>query len=102
MWKWIEVNELSGGQYSADMTISQQINFIEKWEKEEGVIIFFITEKQQKVTLNFSLDSNKIIYTMEHQNIYWTKQAILNSRWENGTLSVINQTKIMIKKGSYL
>ena len=65
----MEVNELSGGQYSADMTISQQINFIEKWEKEDGVIIFFITEKQQKVTLNFSLDSVNVIKLYIQWNI---------------------------------
>ena len=38
------------------------------------------------------LDKN----TVEKYQIYWIKKAILNMWQENGTLSVINQTQIMI------
>ena len=39
------------------MTIPQQIHFIRKLEEDDSAAIFFITEKQQKTILNFSLDS---------------------------------------------
>ena len=38
-------------------TIPQQINFIGKLEEDEGAIMLFIAEKQQKTILNLSLDS---------------------------------------------
>ena len=41
----------------ANMTIPQQIHFIRKLEEDDSAAIFFITEKQQKTILNFSLDS---------------------------------------------
>ena len=34
----------------------QQINFLGKLEKDDGVTMFFIVEKQQKNILNFLLD----------------------------------------------
>ena len=37
--------------------IPQQINFTGKLEKDDGVTMIFITEKQQKIIPNFSLDS---------------------------------------------
>ena len=37
--------------------IPQQINFTGKLEKDDGVTMIFIAEKQQKAILNFSLDS---------------------------------------------
>ena len=37
--------------------IPQQINFTGKLEEDDGAVIFFIAEKQQKTILNFSLDS---------------------------------------------
>ena len=39
----------------------EQINFIGKLEEDNGAIKFFIAEKQQKIILNFSLDSLIII-----------------------------------------
>ena len=38
-------------------SIPQQINFVGKLEEDNGATMFFITEKQHKNTLNFSLDS---------------------------------------------
>ena len=38
-------------------TIPQQINFVGKLKEHNGATMFFITEKQQKTILNFSLDS---------------------------------------------
>ena len=38
-------------------TISQQINFVEKSEKDNGTTMFFTAEKQQETILNFSLDT---------------------------------------------
>ena len=38
-------------------SIPQQINFTGKLEKDDGVTMIFITEKQQKIIPNFSLDS---------------------------------------------
>ena len=38
-------------------SIPQQINFTGKSEEDHGAIMFFIAEKQQKIILNFSLDS---------------------------------------------
>ena len=37
--------------------IPQQIHFPRKLEKDYGVVMFFIAEKQQKSMLNISLDS---------------------------------------------
>ena len=37
--------------------IPQQINFTEKFEEDDGAIMLFIAEKQQKAILNFSLNS---------------------------------------------
>ena len=41
----------------ANTNILQQINFTGKLEEDDGSIMFFITDKQQKTILNFSLDS---------------------------------------------
>ena len=41
----------------ANTNILQQINFTGKLEENDGSIMFFITDKQQKTILNFSLDS---------------------------------------------
>ena len=38
-------------------SIPQQINFVEKLEEDDGATTIFIAEKQQKIILNFSLDS---------------------------------------------
>ena len=38
-------------------SIPQQINFVGKLEEDDSATMFFITEKQQKAILNFSLDS---------------------------------------------
>ena len=40
-----------------NMNIPQQINFTGKLEEDDGAVMFFIAEKQQKTILNFSLDS---------------------------------------------
>ena len=37
-------------------SIFPQINFVRKWEKNNGATMFFIDKKQQKTVLNFSLD----------------------------------------------
>ena len=44
-----------------NMIIPQQINFVGKLEEDDGATMFFIIEKQQKATLNFSLDSLIVI-----------------------------------------
>ena len=41
----------------ANTSIPQKINFTGKLEKDDGATMFFITVKQQKTILNFSLDS---------------------------------------------
>ena len=38
------------------MSIPQQINFIENLEEDDSGTMFFISEKQQKAILDFSLD----------------------------------------------
>ena len=38
-------------------SIPQQINFTGKLEEDDGTAMFFVSEKQQKTILNFSLDS---------------------------------------------
>ena len=48
-----------------NMIIPQQINFVGKLEEHYGVTIFFVSEKQQKTILNFSLDS--LIVTEEYK-----------------------------------
>ena len=37
--------------------IPQQINFTEKFEEDDGAVMLFIAEKQQKAILNFSINS---------------------------------------------
>ena len=41
----------------ANTNIAQQINFTGRLEEDDGATIFFISEKQQKTIVNFSLDS---------------------------------------------
>ena len=43
-----------------NISIPQQINFTGKLEEGNGPKTFFIAEKQQKIILNFSLDSLKL------------------------------------------
>ena len=40
-----------------NMNIPQQINFRRKLEEDDGAVMLFIAEKQQRTILNFSLDS---------------------------------------------
>ena len=40
-----------------NISIAQQINFLGKLEEDDGATIFFVSEKQQKAILIFSLDS---------------------------------------------
>ena len=40
-----------------NISITQQTNFVGKLEKYDGATMFFVSEKQQKTILNFSLDS---------------------------------------------
>ena len=44
-------------QDKKNASILQQINFVGKLEEDDSATMFFITEKQQKAILNFSLDS---------------------------------------------
>ena len=39
------------------MNMPPKINFKRKLEKDDGATMIFIAEKQQKIILNFSLDS---------------------------------------------
>ena len=39
-----------------DKQYEQQIDFIGKLKEDDGAIVSFIAEKQQKIMLNFSLD----------------------------------------------
>ena len=48
---------LIGIDVSKQLNIAQQINFLGKLEEDDGATIFFVSEKQQKAILNFSLDS---------------------------------------------
>ena len=40
-----------------NVSIPQQINFVEKLEEDDGAAMFFIAEKQPKTSLNFFLNS---------------------------------------------
>ena len=40
-----------------DTSVLQEINITRKLEKDDGVTMLFITEKQQKTILHFSLES---------------------------------------------
>ena len=46
-----------GIDVSKQLNIAQQINFLGKLEEDDGATIFFVSEKQRKAILNFSLDS---------------------------------------------
>ena len=37
--------------------IPQRVNFAGKLEEDDGATMFFVSEKQQKIVVNFSLDS---------------------------------------------
>ena len=41
----------------SNTSVLQQINFVGKSEEDVGTKMYFIVEKQQKIFLNFSLDS---------------------------------------------
>ena len=67
--KWIKLNDLLSNHQKyykligtvlsrqTNTSIPQQINFVEKLEEDDGATMIFIAEKQQKIILNFSLDS---------------------------------------------
>ena len=78
----------------------EQNNFIRKLEEGNDATMFFITEKQQKCTLNFPLDSLNVIEYYKQcnlKNIKLTKKKkILNFRPKNGTFSMINQEQVML------
>ena len=40
---------------------SQQINFIRKLDKDNGATMFFVIEKSEETTFNFSQNSARII-----------------------------------------
>ena len=48
-----------------NISIPQQINFVGKLEEKDGATMYFITEKQQKTILNFSLDSLTVVEKYE-------------------------------------
>ena len=41
--------------------IPQHIKFLQKLEEEDGAVVSFIAEKQQKTILNFSLNSSVVL-----------------------------------------
>ena len=43
--------------WQTNKSIPQQINFVGKLEENDGAVMFFIAEKQQKTIINFSLNS---------------------------------------------
>ena len=45
----------------ANTSIPQQINFFGRLEEDDGSAMFFIAKKQQKIVLNFSLNSLNVI-----------------------------------------
>ena len=49
--------------------IPQQINFVEKLEEDDDVLMFFIAEKHQRTILNVSLNSLKILTGKKHHKI---------------------------------
>ena len=63
------------------MSYLQKINFTGSLKEDEGTVMFFISEKQQKnyFKLFFKLiNSFRIIRIMEYQKICSMKQKILN------------------------
>ena len=78
----------------------EQNNFIRKLEEGNDATMFFITEKQQKCTLNFPLDSLYVIGYYKQCNLknikFTKKETILNFRPKNGTFSIINQEQVML------
>ena len=42
--------------------LKQQINFIERLEKNEGATMFFIIEKSEETTFKFSQNSGRVFY----------------------------------------
>ena len=70
----------------------QQINFIGKLSRRSGATIFFIIEKLEETTFNFSQNSVTIVSIMETQKII----NLLNGS-ENGILLTVNQMVIIQK-----
>ena len=70
----------------------QQINFIGKLSRRSGATIFFIIEKLEETTFNFSQNSVTIVSVMETQKII----NLLNGS-ENGILLTVNQMVIIQK-----
>ena len=72
-------------------SIPQQINFRGKSEEYDGATMFFVSKKQQKTILNFSLDS---LIVTEYYNIITEHQKISNF------LNEANDSEFVTKKWS--
>ena len=87
-------------QNNYEHTDSSRKNFIGNLEEDDSATLLHITEKKQKIILNFSLDSLNVTESYKQWNIkialYWMKQVFLDLWQENGTLSMINQKQIMM------
>ena len=70
----------------------QQISFIGKLDEANGATMFFIIEKSEEPTLNFSQNSVTIIWIMETQKTLTKK--VKNLQQKNGILLTVNQKVI--------
>ena len=70
----------------------QKISFIGKLDEANGATMFFIIEKSEEPTLNFSQNSVTIIWIMETQKTLTKK--VKNLQQKNGILLTVNQKVI--------
>ena len=70
----------------------QEISFIGQLDEANGATMFFIIEKSEEPTLNFSQNSVTIIWIMETQKTLTKK--VKNLQQKNGILLTVNQKVI--------
>ena len=80
----------------------QQTNFVGKLLKNTGATMFFIIEKSEETTFNFSQNSVTIILIMETQNIVnllnGSDNENSNLQQKNGVLLTVSQMVIIQTK----
>ena len=81
-----QYKQIAFKQVFKQTSIPQQINFIGKLEEDDGTKIFFITEKQQKIVLNFSL--NLITLISLRSFWHWIKGRPHQKSWASSALVI--------------
>ena len=87
--------------------LKQQINFTERLKRDQGATMFFINEKLEETTFEFSQNAARVAWfwlrikmAIKRLQIYWLMliMNLQNLQQENGMWSMIKITQTMVKE----